>query len=108
MSDSVVKFYQFKLVSGTEESAFIGASQAMDKLLLDQPGFVYRSLAKLDGDLWQDIVYWADARSAAEAESLMSNEVTQRMVSFVDVPSVVATQAKVLSQVYPEMLAAEV
>lgn len=103
MSDYVVKFYQFKLNPTSTRASFLRSSEAMDRLLLRAEGFVYRSLARLDQHLWQDMVYWEDAKSAAEAERMMSTPEQQAFIGHIDVASVIQTQAKILTQVYPGM-----
>ena len=82
MSQHVIECVLFRLVEGTEPSAFAAIAADLNTWIAGQPGFVARALSCTADDEWIDHVTWAsmeDAQTAAaklmqtpEAEAFMS------------------------------------
>jgi hypothetical protein len=67
---SVVEWAPFRLAPGTEESALLEASEALQRdFLRHQPGFVRRELLRDADGHWVDLVVWTDHSSAMAAMS---------------------------------------
>ncbi len=65
MPEKFIKMYQFELVNGVQESDFMAENAKMDEFLKEFEGFLYRSVARQEGGIWQDIVYF-DSRETAD------------------------------------------
>ncbi len=68
MTGKIAEVVQFHLVEGTNEKAFLDASDAMQSAFLkDARGFLNRELIKGEYDQWMDIVHWNSLSEAQQA-----------------------------------------
>ena len=63
----VAEIVTFRLLSGTDETAFLAAASATRTPVAAQPGFLRRSLSRDESGLWTDYVEWVDLPSALAA-----------------------------------------
>ena len=62
----VIEWAPFRLADGVSESELLRASDALQTgFLANQPGFLRRDLLRGSDGQWVDLVFWADAASAA-------------------------------------------
>jgi hypothetical protein len=70
---AVAEIVTFRLLPGTDETAFLEAARATGPAVAAQPGFLRRSLSRDETGLWTDHVEWADLPSAlAAAEAVIT------------------------------------
>jgi len=68
--EGVVEWAPFRLAPGTDETALLEASEALQRdFLRHQPGFVRRELLRDADGQWVDLVVWKDHPSAMAAMS---------------------------------------
>ena len=70
LGTSVAEVVSFRLLAGTDPTAFARAAQGTAGLLRATPGFIRRRLVQAEDGQWTDWVEWQDlatAHSAAEA-----------------------------------------
>ena len=84
--NNVVEQVIYKIKEGISESDFIRQNESLNKWVMDQPGFLYRSLTKAPDDMWIDIVYWKNMESAQKAAETFSSapECAQVMQAIVE------------------------
>ncbi|WP_020409917.1 antibiotic biosynthesis monooxygenase family protein [Hahella ganghwensis] len=87
---NVVEMVTFKLLAGTTEQDFLAANEGIQQFVKQQPGFLYRSLCKLDGEEeWTDIVYWQNLAAAETAgKDFMESPLSKPALSCIDPDSV--------------------
>lgn len=69
MTPSAIWFITYKLNEGVSDEAFLAASKACnDEVLSRQPGFLSWDILR-SGDTWVDLVKWASAEDAQNAET---------------------------------------
>ena len=94
MSDAVLEIVEFR-ASG-EAGALFEAAKAMETWLKAQPGFRWRRLSQLDGDVFVDTIEWADmASDAAAAAQIMSAEPVAGFMALIEPTSVVMRHAHI-------------
>ncbi len=101
MNHTVMQIYRFRPIPGVQESDLLRQSAAVDRLLLGAEGFLYRTLARVDAQQWQDVVYWKDNEAHAAVEPLMADEAFEAWMDMLDLDTVVATKATVVSHICP-------
>ncbi|MFZ3087814.1 MAG: hypothetical protein WA123_07090 [Methylotenera sp.] len=62
-----VEVVTYKLVAGSDPTAFVTANGKVNEWLKKQPGFMTRELSYLYDDSWLDIVHWESADNAKQA-----------------------------------------
>jgi hypothetical protein len=67
----VAEIVTFRLLSGTDETAFLADASATKAVVAAQPGFLRRSLSRDESGLWTDYVEWADLPSALAAADVV-------------------------------------
>ncbi len=68
MAGKTAEVVQFHLIEGTDEKAFLKASDAMHSdFLKNAEGFLDRELIKGEFDQWMDIIHWSSLTEAEEA-----------------------------------------
>ncbi len=84
----------FQLVAGTQPEAFISVNKEVENFLSAQPGFLNRSIGKVNDSVWIDVLSWrlksdfekAFEKSASDEAiiemSKMINEATYNFFSF--------------------------
>jgi heme-degrading monooxygenase HmoA len=70
MSNELIEVVEFKLAKGTDEKAFLEASDTMMPDLRKQSGFIRRELLRDADGQWLDIIHW---KSRAEFEQAGRN-----------------------------------
>ncbi|KDM92469.1 hypothetical protein [Photobacterium galatheae] len=97
---NVVEIVQFKLTSGVSESDLMVANEAFQAWVQQQPGLLYRSLAKDSESLiYTDIIYWESmAHAKAVSDAFPSTEVCQQLTQLIDRSSVGITHHTIVSQ----------
>lgn len=61
-----IEFAPFTVAPGVDEAALIAASERLEReFLASAPGYLGRTLARLDGGRWADIVLWRSPEDAA-------------------------------------------
>ena len=99
MNQETVTTYQFLLTDGIQESDFFEISAKVDAFIKGQPGFRYRSLAKVDDKQWLDINYWSNPQSAEQANKAFGhNQDCIQFMSLIEQQSVKMQSAKLSSQ----------
>lgn len=100
MSNNAIEIVQFKLQENADMAQFNAANHAFQTYIDQQPGVLYRSLAKQsDKDLYVDVVYFetmADAKRVGEA--FMENEICQQFAQLIEKDSVILERYNALSQ----------
>lgn len=66
-----IEIVQFKLKPGTDEAAFLAASDAILQNLRAASGFIRRELLKNDDGQWIDLVHWNSLEEAHHAAEVM-------------------------------------
>jgi 3-dehydroquinate synthetase len=80
---------RFRTKPGTDEAAFLKASEQVMAWVSAREGFQYRTLVEAGGGEWLDLVYWADETAArASGAAFVEAPETQAMLSMIDLPSV--------------------
>ena len=97
---NVVEQVQFRIKDSVSESEFITLNENLNKWVIEQPGFLYRSLTKSTDGLWIDIVYWKNMESAQNAQSTFSEspECHAVMQAIVE-ESIIMTHSAVVVQI---------
>jgi hypothetical protein len=94
---AVAEIVTFRLVSGTDEAAFLAAAEATEAPVSAQSGFLRRSLSRGYDGLWTDYVEWADLASAkAAAEAVMARPEFGAFVAAIDPHGMTMRHAPVL------------
>lgn len=100
----VVTIYTFQLDSTTNEPGLITCSEAFNRLLVDMPGFHYRSLAQIEDGVWQDISYWESEGALQQAnEKIKHDEVANAFMAHINSSTVKNHTAIIASCIYPGM-----
>lgn len=107
MSQQIVSVYTFDIRKNVTEAQLLDASARLDAILLDMPGFHYRSLTKIQGGQWQDIVYFESEAALKKADNLDDNRDFVHFMSLIDSPTVRNVKAMVRSSAYPGMQSAK-
>lgn len=107
MSQQIVSVYTFDIKKNVTEEQLLDASARMDVILLGIPGFHYRSLTKIRGGHWQDIVYFESEAALKKADNLDDNRDFAHFMSLIDSPTVRNVKAVVYSSAYPGMQSAK-
>ncbi|WP_018277073.1 hypothetical protein WKI13_18180 [Teredinibacter turnerae] len=103
MEKSKVSIYTFELNQGVSEEQLICASAQVDALLLRIDGFMYRSLTRIDGGQWQDIMYWNSEAARARGNRIESSPAFDAFISLIDERTVSFQSNTIVTQVYPQM-----
>ncbi|MBD1582852.1 antibiotic biosynthesis monooxygenase family protein [Pseudoalteromonas sp. S16_S37] len=100
MSQNVFEIVEFKLANGVSEADFLPLSDAFQKFLTQQPGFMYRSLAtQQDNEGYVDISYWQSAQDLDNCEQAFnSSTVCKEFVALIDKDSIVMTRHAIIAQ----------
>ncbi|WP_394193177.1 hypothetical protein [Pseudoalteromonas atlantica] len=100
MTTNVTEIVNFKLINNADLAQFHIANNALQDYLDNQPGVLYRSLAKQANTLqYVDLIYFAtpaDAKRVSDAFS--NNQVCQQFAALIEKQSVQLAQYEVLSQ----------
>lgn len=88
MDNSTIELITFRVKDGvtTEQMGAEGAN--MEAFLMEQPGFLYRSLSVDEDGLWHDIVYWKTMENAKNAaESFKQDKACAALMELIDMDS---------------------
>ena len=100
MSKNVTEVVNFKLSDDADIAQFHIANNAFQHYLDNQPGVLYRSLAKqANTQQYVDLIYFAtldDAKRVSDA--FFENEICQKFTALIETQSVQLAQYEVLSQ----------
>ncbi|BBN83594.1 hypothetical protein PA25_35790 [Pseudoalteromonas sp. A25] len=100
MSDNVFEIVEFKLAEGVSEADFLPLSNAFESFLAQQPGFMYRSLARGNNKAgYVDISYWQSAQDLEQCEKAFEGStVCKEFMTVIDSESVVMTRHAIIAQ----------
>lgn len=101
MNTTIVEIVTFKLTASATEAQLLATHEGIEAFLLQQDGFLYRSLSKdPENEQWLDIVYWRDISCAkAASDALMQDPEGMKMIALCDMDSVTMKHLPVLSEV---------
>lgn len=95
-----IEHVTFRLIPGTDRTAFLAAAQATEAVVRRQPGFRARMLVEAKDGTWSDIVTWAShAEAMAAAEAVMSDADFAPFGAMIDGPTVRMTHAALVWQI---------
>jgi hypothetical protein len=100
MIKNVTEVVNFKLSDNADLAKFHIANNAFQQFIDNQPGVLYRSLAKTaDTQQYIDLIYFATPADAKHvSDAFFSNEICQQFAALIEKQSVQLTQYEVLSQ----------
>ena len=79
----------FRLKNGTDEEAFLTATDATNSALKSYGGFIRREVLKSEDGHWLDLVYWSSLEEAlSAAEQIMSDPSCHPFLEMLDMESV--------------------
>jgi len=88
MSTNVIELVTYKLKADADLSQLRDTHEEVNAWLLQQPGFLYRSLSQDEQSTWFDIVYWENMETAkAAGEAFMSAPAGQALMTVCDMDS---------------------
>lgn len=88
MTTTVIEMVTYQIKRDTRLDHLSASHEAVNQLISQQPGFLYRSVSKDANDLWHDIVYWQDMACAqAAGDVFMASKEGQYLCSLVDMDS---------------------
>lgn len=86
--NSAIEVVTFTLKPQASTEQLLATNDAMKAFLLEQEGFLYRSLSCDESGQWFDIVYWRDQFAAkAGGEAFMASAVGATLMELIDQPS---------------------
>jgi len=96
MHENVLEIVTFNSASGISPDALATAGAAIHPWLVDQPGFVRRSLARADDGGWVDCVTWSSMETAhTAAASMRSAPGAPAFLAAIDMSSVTVRHFRV-------------
>ncbi|EPJ45071.1 MAG: hypothetical protein OFPI_37770 [Osedax symbiont Rs2] len=96
---TTIELVTFKLAEGVMPEQIVATNDTMQAFLVQQPGFIYRSLSQDEEGQWFDIVYWIDRESAkVGGEAFMQSAACAALMPLIDGPSVVMRHMDALSE----------
>ncbi|CAM4198459.1 antibiotic biosynthesis monooxygenase family protein [Pseudoalteromonas byunsanensis] len=100
MSQNVVEIVKFKLAPGVSEQDFLPLNEAFQAFIAEQPGLLYRSLAKQpDNHGYIDVIYWQSMEdSKRTAEAFNNSAACMDFLALIDKDSVVMTHNMIIAQ----------
>ncbi|WP_440053813.1 hypothetical protein ACSLBF_13065 [Pseudoalteromonas sp. T1lg65] len=100
MTQNVVEIVKFKLKAGATEADLLQINKEFNNWLHEQPGLLYRSLAKTSqSDEYVDVIYWeTEAAAKAVAEKFETQPDCQHFTQFIDSDSVSISHSLILSK----------
>ncbi len=79
----------FRLKEGTDEDAFLKATDATNVALKRYAGFIRREVLKADDGQWLDLIYWNSLEEAlSAAEQILSDPSCHPFLEMLDMQSV--------------------
>ncbi len=107
MQPSTIEVVTFKLNKTATTDQLAATNEAMSAFLLEQSGFIYRSLSVDENNLWHDIIYWKTPEDMTKAgEQFMQSEVGKSIMALVDDSSATMRKMTAFSEAYHETEAA--
>lgn len=96
-NQNVVEHVQYRLQEGRSEPEFLRLNEKLNQWVMEQPGFLYRSLNKTEDGKWCDIVYWQNmAMAQAAAAAFPTIPACQAMMPFIAEESLSVTHFHVM------------
>lgn len=89
---SAVEIVTFNVTPDATSDVVIQAAEELNDWLRDQPGFLNRTLAHVEGSKWVDIVHWASMDHATTAAQLIMQDMGSCQFMTLVVPDSVAMQ----------------
>ncbi|MDE1461114.1 antibiotic biosynthesis monooxygenase family protein [Spartinivicinus poritis] len=85
-----IELFRFKLKADATQAELETANQALQQFILQQPGFLYRSLSfNNTAEEWLGINYWeSEAAAQAAANQFMESKLTQAYMTLIDNTSI--------------------
>lgn len=103
MNPSTLELITYTLKQGIEADALLATSASVAEFLLEQPGFIYRSLSQDSEGTWIDICYWhSEAEAKAASDALMSDPRGLELIDLCDPDSVVCKYLPCVAEVLAE------
>lgn len=99
----------FQLQSGSAVDAFIAASKEAEKFIVEQPGFLYRSLCQQqDSSEWLDVIYWQNDAAAQAAGKAICNAVeASAFMGMIDMATVTMRHSRIHTSLCMDEIAKE-
>ena len=100
MSNNAIEIVQFKLQENAELAQFEAANTAFQSFIDQQPGVLYRSLAKLaDTHSYVDVVYFETMDDAKRiGDAFMENPICQQFAQLIEKDTVTLERYNAVSQ----------
>jgi len=85
MNNSVIELVSYKLKTDSTKEQLAATHSDVNTFLVEQPGFIHRSLSEDNDGLLYDIVYWQNMETAKKAgEAFMAHKAGQALVALCD------------------------
>ena len=89
MKNSVIELVTYKLKTSVTKEQLAATHSDVNTFLVEQPGFMHRSLSEDSNGLLYDIVYWQDMETAKSAgEAFMAHKAGQALAALTDESSI--------------------
>jgi|TARA_B100000745_G_scaffold278974_1_gene210270 hypothetical protein len=99
VSKTTLELITFTLKSDITESQWSELQPSLDTFLLEQEGFLYRSLTKGDDGIWFDAIYWRSIENAQKVGELFpKSEIGQQLCALIDEKSVTMRLMEVVAE----------
>lgn len=99
MTNSVMELVQFKLIDGKTDADLKATHADIGEFLIEQPGFIYRSISNREDGTYVDVVYWESLDQAKIAsDALMQDPRGQAMIALCNMESVSVEHLPILSE----------
>ena len=99
MTSTVIEIVEFKLNENASDVDLTKTHEGLERFLLAQSGFLYRSLSKQEDGRYIDIVYWASLDDAEKAsDAIMQDPNGQAMIALCDMESVTMKHLPIVTE----------
>ena len=99
MNNSVIELVTYKLKTGATKEQLSATHSDVNAFLVEQPGFMHRSLSEDSNGLLYDIVYWQNMDTAKSAgDAFMAHKVGQALVALTDENSISMRHMEALTE----------